>query len=94
MRMKQQGAADVKVFVVGSSWYGAKPDVQFGPSAKLFPVGNDFYGSAPASEGAADPSFFTMTPAPGTLAQLSRALDDLRHLGELDLRLNHPSAIW
>jgi hypothetical protein len=30
---------------------------------------------------------------PGTLATLSTALDDLRALGELDLRLNHGLAL-
>jgi hypothetical protein len=35
--------------------------------------------------------FSQKTPIDSSLAKLSRALDDLRRLGEIDLRLNHPS---
>ena len=33
------------------------------------------------------------TVGPDTLATLALALDDLRALGELDLRLNHPASL-
>jgi hypothetical protein len=33
--------------------------------------------------------FFREAPTDSGLAKLSRALDDLRRLGETDLRLNH-----
>jgi len=34
--------------------------------------------------------FFKEAPTDATLAKVSLALDDLRRLGETDLRLNHP----
>jgi hypothetical protein len=90
MRMKQQGAEPVDLVVWASSWYGAKPDPQLGPAARLSPVGNEFYGTAPEAGPATERLFFKDAPTDAMLAQLSRALDDLRRLGEADLRLNHP----
>jgi hypothetical protein len=90
MRMKQQGAAEVEVLVWASSFYGAKPDPQFSSTAKLSAVGNDFYGTAPGVEPGTERLFFKDAPTDAALAKLSRMLDDLRRLGEVDLRLNHP----
>lgn len=90
MRFKQQGESQVQLYLWGSSWYGTAPDSQLSHTTQLFPVGNEFYGSSPASDAALDRLFFNVVPTETTLAQLSRALDDLRRLGELDLRLNHP----
>jgi len=87
MRMKQQGGGEVQLFLLGCSWYGARPDPQLSASAKLFAVGNEFYGPTPDAESAMERSFFTDVPMEATLAQISRALDDLRRLGETDLRL-------
>jgi hypothetical protein len=36
--------------------------------------------------------FFLEAPSETALTSLSRALDDLRRLGEADLRLDHPEA--
>ena len=90
MRMKQQGANPVELLILAGSWYGAKPDPQLASTAKLWPVGNEFYGKPSDAESALDRAFFTEMPTEDTLAKLTRALDDLRRLGELDLRLNHP----
>jgi len=90
MRMKQQGEAPVDLLVWGSSWYGAKPDAQLGPAARLASVGNESYGAAPAVDLATEQKFFAEAPTESALAQLNRALDDLRRLGEADVRLNHP----
>jgi hypothetical protein len=89
MRIKQAGETPVDLLVWGSSWYGAKPETQQGPAARLAAVGNDFYGTASAADPATERKFFAEAPTEATLAQLSRALDDLRRLGEVDLRLNH-----
>ncbi|HEY5913653.1 MAG TPA: glycosyl hydrolase family 28-related protein [Verrucomicrobiae bacterium] len=91
MRMKQQGAEPVELFVWASSWYGAKPDPQLGPTARLWAVGNEFYGTAPAGDLEMEGSFLQEAPTDSSLTKLSRALDDLRRLGEIDLRFNHPS---
>jgi len=90
MRMQQHGAAPVDLLVWASSWYGAKPDPQLSPAARLLAAGNEFYGTAPEVEPDTERTFFKEAPAEAALRQLSRALDDLRRLGETDLRLNHP----
>lgn len=93
MRMKQQSAAPVDLLVWASSWYGAKPDPQLSPAARLLAVGNEFYGTAPEADPVTERMFFKETPTDATLAPLSRTLDDLRRLGETDLRLNHPEQL-
>lgn len=90
MRMKQQGAGPVELLLLAGSWYGAKPDPQLSAAARLLAVGNEFYGRRLDGETVTDRSFFTEIPADATLAKFSRTLDDLRRLGEIDLRLNHP----
>jgi len=90
MRFKQQGEAPVNLVLWGSSWYGAKPDPQLGAAARLSAIGNDFYGTGPEIDPAMERRFFQEAPTAGELAQLARALDDLRRLGAADLRLNHP----
>jgi len=59
-------------------------------SAELLAVGNDFYGTAPDGDPALERMFFQDAPTEDSLTNLSLALDDLRRLGEIDLRLNHP----
>jgi hypothetical protein len=88
--MKQQGAGPIDLLVWASSWYGAKPDPQLSSAARLLAVGNEFYGTAPDADPLTERLFFHEAPAETALAQLSRALDDLRRLGETDPRLNHP----
>lgn len=90
MRMKQEGLAPVDLVVWASSWYGAKPDPQFGPALRFFAVGNDFYGEAPVTDPLAERRFFQEPPTETACNLLSRVLDDLRRLGEVDVRLNHP----
>lgn len=89
MRMKQQGTAAVDLLVWGSSWYGAKPDPQLSPAARLSPIGNEFYGQAPDGDPLSERLFFRDSPTNAALALLADALDDLRRLGETDVRLNH-----
>lgn len=89
MRIQQEGANPVELFLLASSWYGAIPDPRLGPAAKLGVIGNEFYGTGPDGEPVTDKTMFTSAPTDFLLASLSRALDDLRRLGENDLRLNH-----
>jgi hypothetical protein len=90
MRMKQEGTVPVDFLVWGSSWYGAKPDLWLGPAVRLSAVGNDFHGDAPVNDPLTERRFFQETPTETACALLSCALDDLRRLGEIDLRFNHP----
>ena len=90
MRLKQEGARSVEILLWSSSWYGARPDPQLSQTGQLFTVGNDFFGDAPAAAQAVAQLFFKESPAELTLQKLSRALDDLRRLGQADVRLNHP----
>lgn len=90
MRMRQQGGGPLELFLVGCSWYGARPDVKLGPAGKLVVIGNESYGSGKDGEPFTDAAPFKEGAAEADLAKVGRALDDLRRLGELDLRLNHP----
>ena len=90
MRLKQEGAGAVDLLLWACSWYGAKPDPQLSPATRLWAVGNEFYGTAPEGEPAMERLFFQEAPTAEALGKLSRALDDLRRLGEADQRLNHP----
>lgn len=91
MRIQQQGAAPVDLLMWASGWYGARPAPQLSASGRLLAVGNEFYGSSPELELPSDRVFFEEVPTDKTLAAISRTLDDLRRLGEIDLRLNHPA---
>jgi hypothetical protein len=90
MRVRQEGGGPLELFLLGCSWYGARPDVKLGLAGKLVAVGNESYGAGKDGEPAPDRVPFKEGPAAADLARVSRALDDLRRLGELDLRLNHP----
>lgn len=79
MPILQQGNAPVELWIVGSIWYRATPDVRVGNTARLAWVGNQFIGASAIEE------------KPIQLADLSLMLDDLRRLGAADLRLNYPT---
>ncbi len=90
MRLTQQGSAPVDLLIWASSWYGAKPDPRLDPAATLLTAGNDLHGGEADADSPTDRAFFLAAPAESALTKLSQALDDLRRLGEADLRLNHP----
>jgi Pectate lyase superfamily protein len=90
MRIRQEGGGPLKLFLLGCSWYGARPDVKMGPAGKLAVVGNESYSTPKGGEPVADAAIFGDSAAKADLAAVSRALDDLRRLGELDMGLNHP----
>lgn len=75
-RLRQQGGP-VDIFLWGVSFYDVKLDAQT-QNARLFLIGSG--GTTPPPDA-----------GNGGLAQLNRALDDLRRLGDLDLKLNHPT---
>ena len=82
--IRQTGQAPVDLHVFGSLFYGAKLEFDKQDSMRVFMLGN---------ESLADDRFVKYTPADvfdeQALQALSRAFDDLRHLSEMDLKLNH-----
>jgi hypothetical protein len=66
--------------------------VKLSPTGKLVVVGNESYGTGADGEPVTDAVSFRERPAEADVAKLSQALDDLRRMGELDLRLNHPAS--
>ena len=89
-------AADIQVGVLLTSEgqvgqvFGKFELPRLGSAATLSAVGNAFYGTAPALEATTEHLFFEQGPTEAALTQLSRALDDLRRLGEADILINHP----
>ena len=85
--LRHQGRQPLDFFLSSSCFYNAALEVQKEDGLRLFLVGNTVAGDRrlPGGFQADDRS------GPDVLANLSAALDDLRKLGELDLRLNHSS---
>ncbi|HEY0073814.1 MAG TPA: glycosyl hydrolase family 28-related protein [Abditibacteriaceae bacterium] len=83
LRIRQRGENAVDLFLLANSFYDVQPDVQKQDSAKLFYIANSTFGMKSSTYGAEDVS------AEQALPHLTHALDDLRRLGELDLRINH-----
>lgn len=81
----QTGEAPVDVYIFGSLFYGTKLQARKEGPMRLFLIGNDKLS---------DPRFVKYDPADRyteeALEGLARAFDDLSHLGEMDLKLNHP----
>ncbi len=77
IRIRQQGAQNLEIFLFGCSFYNTQLDAKLAPSAKLFTLANAEFGTGHAPPDAAAPD------------QLAPALDDLRRLGAVDVALNH-----
>jgi hypothetical protein len=86
--VRHEGRQPLDFFLSASCFYNATLDVRKEDGLHVFLTGNTRVGELPS------PGQFHAEDclAPGTLAALSAALDDLRALGELDLRLNHSLA--
>ena len=84
-RLYHQGPQTLDFFLSSSCFYNTALEVRKEDGLRLHLVGNTIVGYRPgpgqfqAEDGA----------TPDVLAQLSAALDDLRRLGQLDLRWNH-----
>jgi len=90
MRIRLEGGGPVELFLFGCSWYGAKPDAKAGRGGRVVLIGNESYGAVGGGQPVPDPALFGDRATAADAAKLSRALDDLRRLGEVDSRLNHP----
>ena len=85
-KVRHQGVQPLDFFLLSSCFYNAALEVRQESGLQMFFIGNTMVGVPPA------PGAFRADDrlAPDTPARLSAALDDLRTLGSLDLRLNHP----
>jgi len=93
MRIRQKGDSAVELFLLGCSWYnGPQPDIQIGPAARVSLIANESYGQGKDGEPAPNAALFSEAASASALEKVSAALDDLRRLGEADLRLNHSRA--
>lgn len=81
-KLMHTGDRPIEFFVWASCFYKPKLEITKSPAAKIVTVGNTFVDSVSEM---ADQS------APEVLKRLSVALDDLRELGETDLRVNYAS---
>ncbi|MCY3021848.1 MAG: glycosyl hydrolase family 28-related protein, partial [Planctomycetota bacterium] len=88
VRIVQTGDRPLELFLLANCFYNTKPDIQKGASAQVYLVGNDGF-KLPEQQ-----TLYTADDSvrPDTLAKIATALDDLRRLGETDLKLNHGSA--
>ena len=84
-----EGSQALDLFLLGNCFYRTKLDFTGSKAAHIFLVGNEAVGVI--EDDTVAPA--TYEPVDNTsaerLAQISRAMDDLRHLGEVDLSLNH-----
>lgn len=78
------GDQPLELSIIATSFYDTRPDVQKGDAAQLCFLGNHAFGMQSVQYEADD-----ALPKAG-LTTLIPMLDDLRHLGETDLKLNHP----
>lgn len=87
MRFDLQGQAGANIFMVGNTFYNSRPVfLETSPQIKMYWVGNVNVGLTDKERVAA---IKTNLPA-DQLQRLTPALDDLRRLGEMDLKLNFP----
>lgn len=86
--LRWQGTSPLDVIIFASTFYGTEPDFDQGEGLRLALIGNRAIDiKLDQSDASAD-----MAPD-GTLGRLADALDDLRRLGEVDLRLTHPEVL-
>jgi hypothetical protein len=87
MKLQHQGDRPLDFFILAPSFYNSHLDVTQGPGLHLYLVGAQQVGSNPTNWKPADPENLAEA-----LPKLSVALDDLRRLGEMDLKLLHAPA--
>jgi hypothetical protein len=85
MKLYQQGTRPLDFFLLGGSFYNTKLEVRKEEGLRLFTLGSIRVPAPSPGDYSPDDNM-----ALDTLDRLTPALDDLRRLGEIDLRLNHP----
>lgn len=87
MKLQYTGKGPLDIVLWANSYYNTTLAQQLGDGARVSRIGCTGTSASLAAVPVED------TAEPDTLARLATALDDLRELGELDLRLNHPGAV-
>jgi len=87
MQLNQQGTRPVNIILAGCSFYSTRLVPNLTGAAHLSTVGN-YSINGKLESTPADNHY-----SPETLQALAVALDDLRKLGDIDVRLNHPEAM-
>jgi len=85
-RVRHTGQRPLNLYLLGSFFYNSRLDVQKDEAMKLFLVGCD---GTPVEDARYDPRRDVL---PEDMSSLAQAFDELRRLGALDLKLNHPNA--
>lgn len=95
---KQEGASPLIITLLGSKFYESMPDWQIGKSARLALLANEPFGpydriakNAEKIKRVNPDSNVKNNAETKDFESMIRGLNDLRRLGELDLKLNHPS---
>ncbi|MHB0998389.1 MAG: glycosyl hydrolase family 28-related protein [Armatimonadota bacterium] len=82
-RIRHTGDSTIDLYVTACSFYDSKPDIRKGDAANIYFIGNQSFGMQTVQYDAKD-----LLPRTG-LSDLVYMMDDLRRLGETDLKLNH-----
>jgi hypothetical protein len=85
--LQHQGDRPLDFYMLSPSFYNASLDVQQGTGLHLYMIGGQLVGSGATGWKPQDPANVA-----DLLPKLTPALDDLRRLGETDLRLLHPAS--
>ncbi|MFP4027373.1 MAG: glycosyl hydrolase family 28-related protein [Candidatus Brocadiia bacterium] len=89
-KVRQRGNNEVELFLIANMFYQAGLDAKTTDAFDLQMVGNECRGKV-GGEGEEKRKFTPPdTDDPEVLGELTRPMDDLRRLGEWDLRLNYP----
>ena len=85
-KLQHQGDRPLDLFLLAPSFYNTHLDVQQGTGLHVYLIGAQQVGTNPTNWTPQDPANL-----PDLLPQLAVGLDDLRRLGEMDLKLLHPA---
>jgi len=89
VRIRHSGTAPVDLYLLANCFYRTRPAVESSGGLRLWLLGNEAVGAI-EGDAVAEGAFDAADTLPREQwAVISAALDDLRRLGEADLRLNH-----
>jgi hypothetical protein len=87
---RAKGDNPLCITMVANWFYSCKPDVQLGPAGKILFVGNEGCNDRGDKEFVNFSKAWADSPLDEAIPHIVNSFDDLRRLGALDLKLNHP----